>query len=108
MHSSPDDTADNEITFRDLHRHLMRARRRDTKGLCRLLQSVPVEADAWDRRIVRDEVLSDEVVDHAPVAAVVGVDGLDEATDQRLVLLAGHSTPLVARHAILENASDEH
>jgi hypothetical protein len=88
------DEADDEVALGDLERNLVRSRRRDAEDLRRLLQPLAVEADAGERRVVRDEVLGDELVDDAPVAAVVVVDGLDVAADQRLVLFGGHAAAL--------------
>src|SRR5256885_791756 len=79
MHAAAQDVAHHEIVLRDLHSDLVTARRRDAKDLCCLLDSLAVKADAGDRRIVRDEVLRDVLVEDAPVTRLVVVDRLDIA-----------------------------
>ena len=87
VHADADNVADDEVAFRDLHLDLVPPRSRHAEDLRRLLHPVPVEADTRDRRVVRDEVFGDELVEDAPVARLVVVDRLDVAADQLLVLL---------------------
>ena len=87
MHPTPDDLADNEVALGHLHPDLVTPRCGYTKDLCCLLHSFAIQADARNRRIVRDEILGDVLVEDAPVAGVVVVDRLDIAANEIFVLL---------------------
>ena len=82
------DVADHEIVLGNLHPDLVSPRSSHPKYLCRLLHPIAVQAHPWNRSVVRDEILRDEPIQHAPIARLVGVDRLDIASDQVLVLLS--------------------
>ena len=90
VHTASDDVADDEVVLGHLKRDLVPAGRREAEDLRGLLHPLAVEAHAGDRRVVRDEVFRDVLVEDAPVARVVVVDRLDVASNQALVLLHRH------------------
>src|SRR5712691_872405 len=97
VHTTTYDLADNQVALRDLHPDVVTARSCDTKDLCRLFHSLTIQADAGNRRIVRNEILRDVLVEDAPVARLVVVDRLDVAANQVLVLLGCHLRRLLVR-----------
>src|SRR6266511_3605448 len=83
--AAAEDLADDEIILGNLHPDLVTPGSRYPEDLCRLLHSLTIQANAGNRRIVRDEILRDVLVKDRPVARLVGVDRLDVAPDQFLV-----------------------
>ena len=73
--------------LRDLQPDLVPSWSRDTEDLRRLLHPLTVQADAGDRRIVRDEIVRDVLVKDPPIARLVIVDRPNVAPDQVLGLL---------------------
>jgi hypothetical protein len=86
VHAFPRDVTDDEVAFRHLQSDLVPSRRRQTEHLSRRFHPVTIERHTWKRRRVRDEILRDELVEDAPVAVGVRIDGFDVSANQRLVL----------------------